>query len=191
MMVRGFMRMGRTGKLAGRRKTLLGIERLRQEEPVGVMLKHVVERAILAPGLNLHGTGGLLAGQTIDVNSLNPGYQVTGILDLGEKQAVGHFDRLLQIGQSVRVEGGHMQVYDIAHQRIRQRLDENLIDLSSAESLRDAARVFSEVLHVDGPASGGTGTSAQVTLPNAVVPMVNAQNAFRTIFTHDFYLLIG
>ena len=46
-MLENFMRVGQTGLLQGRRKTLLGHEHFKDVEPIALILKHVVERVML------------------------------------------------------------------------------------------------------------------------------------------------
>lgn len=89
-----FLRTVKTGRLKGRRKTLVGLERFGSEAPTTEVLKHVVERVILTPNINLLNLGvdvhAAIAEFTsrVDLDAFNPGFRVTAEVEVGGRRLV-------------------------------------------------------------------------------------------------------
>ena len=103
MMLKNFGRTAKTGRLKGRRKTILGHERFQDEELVGVILKHVVERAILNSLSLAQIKNAIQAFKNDDSDSLNPGYMNTAIVKVGGKDYRIPVDKLIQRAESIEV----------------------------------------------------------------------------------------
>ena len=168
-MIRNFGRFAKTGLLKGRRKTLLSFERMGPEEPIGVILKHVVERVILDPEFDLREIKQeLLAAvdnprKLLDlIDSLNPGYRMTATIEQGEKQLVGQFDSLIAQGQSLKVDGGRFYLMERGRDIAARGLGDEIIDLRSVDGILAAARLLEGVIAAE-PANG----QSAATLNNA------------------------
>ena len=74
MNLKSFGRRVRTGRLEGRRRTLLGLDRFGAREPVPLVLRHVVERSILNR-IDPYHLEDILVSKVEDINELNPGFQ--------------------------------------------------------------------------------------------------------------------
>jgi len=103
MMIKNFARTGNTGRLEGRRKTILGSERFQSEEPVGVILKHVVERTILNSLSLAQMKKTIDSAKIADVDSLNPGYKNTAIVKVGGREFRVPLDELIEKAESVEL----------------------------------------------------------------------------------------
>jgi hypothetical protein len=103
MMLKNFGRTGKTGRLEGRRKTILSSERFQAEEPVGVILKHVVERTILNSLSLADLKKAIKTVKIADFDSLNPGYMNTAIIKVGEKEYRVPLDELIKKAESVEL----------------------------------------------------------------------------------------
>ena len=143
-MIRNFGRMAKTGRLQRRQKTLMGRDRLAENEPIGVILKHVVERVILNPDLSAAAIQTALAGvanapnPTEAIDSLNPGYRMTATIEVGQKKLVGRFDSLNVLeGLKVKVGGGSFQMFD-KNSDPNTEIPGVIVDLRSLESARAA-----------------------------------------------------
>ncbi len=172
-----FGRLASTGRLAGRRKTLTGKERFEHVAPVGVILKHLVERSILNPGLNPSdievGLAGILAGnQNESVNELNPGFQMTAAIQAGEKMLVGKFDSLVQEGSDLRVKGGVFHVLDKARNFVAQSNGDNVVDLRSMESVQSAASQLKGIVSLDATESVPGSDAAPEAIINNAEPVI-------------------
>ncbi len=168
-----FGRQANTGRLAGRRKTLTGKERFEQIAPVGVILKHVVERTILAPDLDPIAIQTTLAGiltinQNESINELNPGFQMTAVIQTSERMLVGKFDSLIKEGPDLKVKGGLFHVMDKARDFVAQGVGDKVVDLRSMESVQSAASQLEGVVSVDTTESiTGPDAAAEATINNA------------------------
>lgn len=113
-LVINFGRVARTGKLEGRRITLFKSPKLGEKEPVGVILRHVVERSILDPKLTLavleEAVDDVLNRPAVFAGvSFSPGFQQTYLIETkGGKQLRGLFDSAQQEGSKLRVSGGKL-----------------------------------------------------------------------------------
>ncbi len=144
-MIQNFGRTAKTGKLQGRRKTLLGRERFAETEPTAVILKHVVERVILKPDINLATIKDSLAqaanapNLTESIDSLNPGYRMTATIETGEKKLVGQFDSLDVLeGLKVKIGGGSFRMFEKNSDPNTESLGGVVVDLRSLESAKAA-----------------------------------------------------
>ena len=151
-MIRNFGRTAQTGRLQGRRKTLLGRERFAENEPIGVILKHVVERVILKPNLSADSIRNTLAGvanapnPTEAVDALNPGYRMTATIEVGQKKLVGRFDSLNVLeGLKVKVGGGSFQMFD-KDSDPNTEIPGVIVDLRSLESARAAVNQLESIV---------------------------------------------
>ena len=151
-MIRNFGRTAQTGRLQGRRKTLLGRERFAENEPIGVILKHVVERVILKPNLSADSIRNTLAGvanapnPTEAVDALNPGYRMTATIEVGQKKLVGRFDSLNVLeGLKVKVGGGSFQMFD-KDSDPNTEIPSVIVDLRSLESARAAVNQLESIV---------------------------------------------
>lgn len=172
-MLRNFGRNAETGVLAGRKKTLLGGERFAHKEPVGVILKHVVERVILSPNLVPGAWPTALAAAANNpldaVDELNPGYRMTATITLGNKQLIGQFDSLQSQGQSLTIAGGQFHLMDVGRNVFEEGKGQDLFDLRSAATTSSAVEKLEKVVSsgvLDIPASGNEQSKAK--LENAV-----------------------
>lgn len=86
MMLRNFGRVGKTGILERRSKTLLERGRFQAEEPVAMILKHVVERVMLNP-LQLKQIRSALETADAEAKPVNPGFESTVEITVGDKTA--------------------------------------------------------------------------------------------------------
>jgi mono/diheme cytochrome c family protein len=86
MMLRNFGRVGKTGMLERRSKTLLELGRFQDEAPVAMILKHVVERVMLDP-LQLKQLRSVLDSADKDSKPVNPGFESTVEITVGDKTA--------------------------------------------------------------------------------------------------------
>lgn len=86
MMLRNFGRVGKTGMLERRSKTLLELGRFREEAPVAMILKHVVERVMLDP-LQLKQLRSVLNSADVNTKPVNPGFESTVEITVGDKTA--------------------------------------------------------------------------------------------------------
>ena len=167
-MIQNFARSAKTGLLKGRRKTLLGVAQMREEEPIGVILKHVVERVILNSQFNPLAIRAALAEADSPLkllklaDSLNPGYRMTATIEQGEKQLVGQFDSLIEQGQSLKVDGGRFYLMEKGRDIAARGLGEEIVDLRSVDGILAAARLLEGVIAAE-PASG----QSAATLNNA------------------------
>lgn len=172
-MLVNFGRHANTGRLAGRRKTLTGKETFEKIAPVGVILKHVVERSILAPNLEPSSIKATLAGilannQNESVNELNPGFQMTATIQAGEKLLIGKFDSLIQKGSDLKVKGGVFRVMQKTPDVATETVGDQRIDLRSMESIQSAASQLEGIVSVDATESvGGLDAEAEATINDA------------------------
>lgn len=168
-----FGRQANTGRLAGRRKTLTRKEKFEQVAPVGVILKHVVERSILAPNLEPSLIQATLAGilannQNEFANELNPGFQMTAAIQAGKKLLIGKFDSLIQKGSDLKVKGGVFRVMEKTHDVATEAVGDQRVDLRSMESIQSAASQLEGIVSVDATESvGGPDTEAEATINDA------------------------
>ena len=144
-MIRNFGAIVKTGRLRGRQKTLTGWDRFAEQEPRGVILKHIVERVILDPSLSP-----LRFRQAItkvadnlpeSLDALNPGYRMEATIEVGDKTLVGNVDSLIvdRGDRSVTVGGGNFELLDKARGTDTERLDKVFVDLRSRGGLAKAA----------------------------------------------------
>lgn len=143
-----------TGRLQGRRKTLLGRERFPQRAPIGIILKHVVERTILNPSLNPSAIENALAGVSFanpleGVDSLNPGYRMTAVIEVGSQKLVGRFDSLSRAGNHIKVKGGRFHLMEMARDIPKEGIGDRLVELRSAEGVQAAAAMLKSVISLD------------------------------------------
>ena len=93
-----FLRTVKTGRLKGRRKTLIGFDRFGDEAPTAEVLKHVVERVILRPELNLLNLGADVHTaiaefvRRVDLDALNPGFRMTAEVAVNGRRLVVEAD---------------------------------------------------------------------------------------------------
>ncbi len=148
-LIRNFGRTANTGRLRGRQKTLLGLEHLAREEPITVILKHVVERVILDPIVNPLALKNVLLAGTISplelFDSLNPGYRMTAVIETGEKRLVGQFDSLVKDGESLTIGGGRFHLMDKERDILRKGIGNELLDLRSHEKVKEAATQLEQI----------------------------------------------
>jgi hypothetical protein len=173
-LVRNFKRMANTGRLNGRRKTLLGSERFGKEEPVGVILKHVVERVILNPTLTpgtIHNALSVVhnsSSQSDAIDSLNPGYRMTATINLGDKKLIGRFDSLFAEGQKLTIGGGRFHLMDIGRDPRLDGLGDVLVDLRSLASVQAAANQLESIIAITpNPNPSDDSVQSKATLNNA------------------------
>lgn len=162
-----------TGRLRGRRRTLLGKERFPQRAPIGIILKHVVERAILDPALNSNTIQKALAGENFadpleSSDALNPGYRMTAVIEVGSQKLVGQFDSLAKEGNRVKIEGGHFHLMDKARDVLANGLGNQVVELRSLEAVQAAAALPKSVISLDATEGiAGPDEPAQVSVSNA------------------------
>lgn len=151
-MIRNFGRYAKTGILKGRRKTLLGLERMAEEEPIGVILKHVIERVILNPEFDQRVIQKAM-DETKDplelVDSLNPGFRMTVTIEMGDKQLVGQFDSLIAQGQSLKVGGGRFYLVENGRDIATRGLGDDIVELRDSDSVLAAARRFEGIINAE------------------------------------------
>lgn len=105
-LLKNFARVAKTGRLEGRLITILGKGRFQAEEPVGVILRHVVERTILN-SLSLGQLKEMIQKANIsEIDLLNPGYRNIAIIKLGDQEYRIPFDKLKEGSQSVEILSG-------------------------------------------------------------------------------------
>ncbi|MFO1002302.1 MAG: hypothetical protein U0936_18400 [Planctomycetaceae bacterium] len=143
-----------TGRLQGRRKTLLGKDRFPQRAPIGVILKHVVERTILQPALNPTAIQQALTGADIvnpleGIDALNPGYRMTAVIEVGDQKLVGQFDSLSKEGSQVKIEGGRFHLMEKARDILTEGLGDKIVELRSTESVQAAAAMAESIVSLD------------------------------------------
>ncbi|HVJ82337.1 MAG TPA: di-heme-cytochrome C peroxidase, partial [Planctomycetia bacterium] len=175
---RNFLRLADTGRLRNRKKTLLGRERFGAQEPVGAILKHVVERSILDPNLNGPAIVAALEKAGLDaakaaigrshlIDSLNPGFRLTGTIDSPERRYSGNFDSLRSEGRSLVVGGGHFLVKE--KNPAAGAGAEEVLDLREADAVQ-AARANSRGLVARGVGPGAE-SPATATIATATVKL--------------------
>jgi hypothetical protein len=163
-----------TGRLRGRRKTLLGKERFSERAPIGVLLKHLVERAILDPSLKPNAVRNALAGVNFTnpldgIDSLNPGYRMTAVIEIGERKLVGQFDSLQQTGSRVKIAGGAFHLMDRLRNVHTEGLGDHRIELRSEEAVQKAAAALESVISLDTTeAVAGPDDPTAATVNNAI-----------------------
>ncbi|MHC5538410.1 di-heme-cytochrome C peroxidase [Singulisphaera rosea] len=151
-MNRNFERSASTGRLEGRRKTLLTLERFGKTAPIGAILKHVVERAILKPVSNPFEITHELAKAAIGkkpsdiIDALNPGYRVTTTIEFGDKKLFGQVDSLIKQGQNLIVSGGRFHLMPSSRNILTEGAGDDLLDLRNPEGLRAAIGRFNNRL---------------------------------------------
>ncbi|MBX7132291.1 MAG: hypothetical protein K1X67_06400 [Fimbriimonadaceae bacterium] len=94
-------RTAKTGRLEGRRKTLLELDHFGAEAPVALILKHVVERVILRPVIDPIQLGRALQSDGLD--SLNPGYESTAFVRFKDQTLVGRLESL-EVGEGGTID---------------------------------------------------------------------------------------
>jgi hypothetical protein len=175
MMITNFGRQSKTGPLRGRQKTLLNLDRFGDTDATGAILKHVVERVILDPGLPSFAFRNALRDVAKSKNplelldDLNPGFRMTATIDVGDKRLYGDFDSLATEGAAVRIAGGRFHLMERGHDFLRDGVGDDVIDLRSLESLRGAVGRLSGILKEDTPATSSQSAEPKVRLENAVV----------------------
>ncbi len=118
-MLINFGRTARTGILEGRRKTLLAQERFGEVEPVGVILKHVVERAILNdldPRVVKQALAGKLDGVVLDINELNPGFQSTATVSKNGRESTIGLESIQKDGNKLRIAASKSDLLELARE---------------------------------------------------------------------------
>jgi hypothetical protein len=175
--IRNFGVVVATGRLRGRQSTLLGLERMGEHEPRGVILKHIVERVMLDPSLSLHTLQQTLATVAAESrgshDGLNPGFRMKGTIKVGDKTLTGSFDSVSEDKEksSVTVGGGHFELLDKTANDIAKNVDKVLVDLRTRAGVMQAAAgrlrgiITSKATNVDASA----GEQSKVTLSNATV----------------------
>ena len=166
-----------TGRLRGRRKTLLGKERFAPRAPIGVILKHVVERSILDPALNSNTIQRALAGANLvhpleSIDALNPGYRMTAVIEVGSQKLVGQFDSLAKEGNRVKIEGGRFHLMARARDVLTEGVGDHVVELRSLEAVQAAAALPESVISLDateGVAGPDETTEATVNNANAAI----------------------
>lgn len=163
-----------TGRLRGRRRTLLGKERFSDRAPIGMILKHVVERAILDPSLTPNATRNALAGvdftNPLDgIDSLNPGYRMTAVIEIGERKLVGQFDSLKQVGNGVKIEGGAFHLMDRLRNVHTEGLGDHLIELRNTDAVKKAATALKSIISLDNTEVVGENEQASVNNASAAI----------------------
>ena len=148
-LIKNFGNTANTGRLQGRKKSLLALGHFGPQAQIGEILKHVVERVILKPILPEGGAAPLLAlvvnGNHIDLaDAFNPGYQMSATIEIGDRKLVGRFDSLSQLGDRLRVKGGHFQLIE-PNQPLEHLLNQNLIDLRHLDGVNAAKIRLSRV----------------------------------------------
>jgi len=123
-MALNFGRTAKTGKLEGRRVTLQGHEQFGPESPVGLILKHVVERVMLN-ALPHDQVKALIASKFTDVNELNPGYQNTAIIKMRGKEVSVSLDSLSNVDNVVKVTASKSELLELASE-VREKLTEDV-----------------------------------------------------------------
>ncbi len=147
-MLRNFGRTADTGVLQGRQKTLFDLSVFGERDSIGEILRHVVQRAILSPSLDPRQIKSQLnqALASVDrgqlLNQLNPGFRMTGRIDLGDQELIGEFDAVLEEGASVLVEGGLFQLVQKGGQ---ESVGSEMIDLRSADGIRAVSKRLKQV----------------------------------------------
>jgi len=175
MMIANFGRQSKTGPLRGRQKTLLNLERFGETDATGAILKHVVERVILDPGLPPFTFRNVLrevakSKHPLDLlDGLNPGYRMTATIDVGDKRLYGDFDSLVTEGAAVKVGGGRFHLMERGHDFLRDGLGDDVVELRSLESVRGAVGRLSGILKEDTPVAANQAAEPTVRLENAVV----------------------
>jgi hypothetical protein len=149
-MIENFGRTAKTGVLHGRRITLTGRDRFGNEAPIGVILKHIVERSILDSALEPKEIVKQLAehefliGSDV-INALNPGYRVSAEIEIGDQKLVGKFDLLAQGLTGLKVEGGRFYLMDKETADGPSQRTE-LIDLQTEAGIATAKKVLKSIL---------------------------------------------
>jgi hypothetical protein len=134
-MWQNFGRIVRTGKLKNRQQTLLRLERFAETAPVGAVLRHVVERAILEPNLAQATVADALRQGLGAAEELNPGFQVTATIEVGDKKLVGTIDSISRTGTTLKITGGRFHVVQRNRDVLREGLGSETLDLSQRSSL--------------------------------------------------------
>jgi cytochrome c5 len=160
-MNQNFGRTASTGRLEGRRKTLLTLERFGKTDSIGAILKHVVERSILKPVSNPFEITHELAKSAIGkkpseiIDALNPGYRMTATIEIGDKKLFGQVDSLIKQGQNLIVSGGRFYLMPLSRNILTQGVGDDLLDLRNPEGLHSAIGRFNDRLRArptDAPA---------------------------------------
>jgi hypothetical protein len=170
-MIRNFGAIVKTGRLKGRQKTLMGLDRFAAEEPRGVILKHIVERVILDPALNPVAFKKEIAKAAANLpeslDALNPAYRMRATIEVGDKTLVGDVESLVidRADRTVTVGGGNFQLLDKAKGAINDRIDKVIVDLRSRKGVANA--VTGRLSGVIKPKSTEADVQARVSIPNA------------------------
>lgn len=170
-----FGRVVKTGKLKTRLISLTGLQRFGTSAPVGAVLKHVVERAILDPSLtplSIQQTIAVSENPAIGaeaIDALNPGYRMTATIDIGNDQLVGQFDSLATKEKSVTVGGGRFHRISKDHDIATHGLGNDIIDLRSLKGVQDAQKKLEGVVSLteSNEAPDPSKQEADATLENA------------------------
>lgn len=122
-MVMNFGRTAKTGKLEGRRVTIQGQDDFGPSAPIGLILKHVVERVMLNP-ISGEEVKVLIASKLNNVNGLNPGYQNTAIIRLRGRELSVSLDSLSIGIDSIRFRANKSELLGLASE-VRAKLTED------------------------------------------------------------------
>ncbi len=140
-MLDNFARSAQTGRLLGRRKTILSDGRFQAEAPAGVILKHVVERTILN-SLSLAQLREKIGNvEIVDIDALNPGFKSTAIINVGEKQYRVQLDKLVDGAESIELISSTAKLLDLA-----EGMRGNDETLPRLESLSGASEALGQLL---------------------------------------------
>ena len=196
-MVKNFSRRASTGRLKGRRKTLLGTERFGQEDAVAAILKHVVERVILDPTLSpasIQRT--MIAGATLlnpleSIDALNPGYRMTGTITVGGQKLVGRFDSLIAKAGSVSVEGGRFRLLTKDASPSTESQGNDVVDLRSRAGVEAAATRVEEIAVTEPKDGEDDNESFATTVNNATATIAYKARPLNGIWATAPYLHNG
>ena len=190
-MVKNFGRIVSTGKLEGRLKTISDLTaRFGKQEPVALLLKHVVERSILRSINEKKLLRALASKKKSLLRDLTPGFQSTAIIELDGEQAKVALDSVVSLDQGVRIFSDDNSVG-----RLRSALSEKLGPskrqlLSSLGGLAEGteevlAKQFGEVQE------SGQGGESDIRLQNASVRFAYKARPLNGIWATAPYLHNG
>ena len=126
-----FTRRVKTGKLQGRRKTLLSRERFGNEDSAAVVLKHVVERVMLNP-ISIAQLRAALENPLAEVNALNPGFDTTVTIRHGDQSVMAAVDSFESVDGGLRILGSAEALKELSAQLGVTQDQEGVLEIPSA-----------------------------------------------------------
>lgn len=133
MFLENFRRSAKTGKLQGRRKTLFNKDRFGEDDAAAILLRHVVERVMLNP-ITLEQLKSALENPLAELNSLNPGFDTTVVIKVGDKSATVSLDSVESLNGSLKVLGSPKALKSLSDQLGLENVPAGVMEIPRASA---------------------------------------------------------